>query len=76
MTANHKGTALHLGLNHVDPDHYQGWDGELAGCQNDARDLQATRRPPASRRRCSSTSKRRGAGQGGDHTGRRCARGR
>jgi hypothetical protein len=41
MTAQHKGAALHLGLNHVDPDHYQGWDGELAGCQNDARDLQA-----------------------------------
>ena len=41
MTAHHKGAALHLGLNHVDPDHYQGWDGELAGCQNDARDLQA-----------------------------------
>ena len=36
-----KGAALHIGLNHVDPDHYQGWDGELAGCQNDARDLQA-----------------------------------
>jgi metacaspase-1 len=41
MTANHKGISLHLGLNHVDPDHYRGWDGELAGCQNDARDLQA-----------------------------------
>jgi hypothetical protein len=41
MTTHHKGAALHLGLNHVDPDHYQGWDGELAGCQNDARDLQA-----------------------------------
>jgi hypothetical protein len=41
MPANCKGTALHIGLNHVDPDHYQGWDGELQGCQNDARDLQA-----------------------------------
>ena len=41
MTTKHKGTALHIGLNHVDPDHYQGWDGELQGCQNDARDLQA-----------------------------------
>ena len=40
MATKIKGTALHIGLNHVDPDHYQGWDGELQGCQNDARDLQ------------------------------------
>jgi len=35
----HKGVSLHIGLNFVDPDHYQGWDGELKGCENDARDL-------------------------------------
>ena len=26
---------------HVDPDHYQGWDGALQGCENDARDMEA-----------------------------------
>jgi len=31
-----KGLSLHLGLNRVDPDHYQGWDGQLSGCVNDA----------------------------------------
>ncbi len=33
--------SLHLGLNAVDPKHYQGWDGTLAGCENDARDMSA-----------------------------------
>ena len=37
--------SLHIGLNHVDPSQYQDengdpWDGELAGCINDARDMQ------------------------------------
>ncbi|MBA2459211.1 MAG: caspase family protein [Gemmatimonadales bacterium] len=41
-----KGLSLHIGLNHVDPSKYQDengdpWDGELAGCINDARDMQA-----------------------------------
>lgn len=27
---------LHVGLNRVDPRHYAGWDGALAGCENDA----------------------------------------
>jgi hypothetical protein len=35
-----KGRALHIGLNHIDPKHY-GTDGELFGCHNDARDMQA-----------------------------------
>ena len=28
--------ALHLGLNQVDPDHYDGWDGKLDACVNDS----------------------------------------
>ncbi len=36
-----KGIAINIGLNHVDPDCYQGWDGELAGCINDANDMNA-----------------------------------
>ncbi len=36
--------SLHLGLNAVDPAHYAGWDGALAGCENDARDLAAIAR--------------------------------
>jgi hypothetical protein len=35
-----KRQSLHIGLNHVDPDQYGGWDGELAGCINDANDMQ------------------------------------
>ncbi|MCX6032175.1 MAG: caspase family protein [Chloroflexi bacterium] len=40
-----KGLSIHIGLNHVDPHHYQGadgkpWDGALAACENDARDMQ------------------------------------
>lgn len=36
-----KGLSLHLGLNYVDPDHYDGWDGELFACEADARDMTA-----------------------------------
>jgi hypothetical protein len=36
-----RGVSLHLGLNAVDPDHYGGWDGQLAGCENDANDMEA-----------------------------------
>jgi metacaspase-1 len=39
--AKAKGIALHIGLNTVDPDHYQGWDGQLFGCENDAHDMAA-----------------------------------
>ena len=31
-----KGLSLHVGLNRVDPSQYGGWDGQLAGCHNDA----------------------------------------
>jgi metacaspase-1 len=31
--------SVHIGLNHVDPGSYGGWDGTLAGCVNDAHDL-------------------------------------
>ena len=34
-----KGISLNIGLNSVDPNHYSGWDGQLAGCENDANDL-------------------------------------
>src|SRR6185295_2951028 len=40
-TAKAKGISLHIGLNRVDPAHYQGWAGELLGCENDANDLAA-----------------------------------
>lgn len=36
-----KGFSLHIGLNFVDPKHYQGWDGELAACEADAEDMVA-----------------------------------
>jgi metacaspase-1 len=31
-----QGLSLHLGLNLVNPKHYEGWDGELLACENDA----------------------------------------
>ncbi|THJ19801.1 MAG: caspase family protein [Nitrospira sp. CG24D] len=34
-----KGIAINIGLNFVNPAAYGGWDGELAGCINDARDM-------------------------------------
>ena len=34
-----KGISLHLGLNAVDPRHYQGWAGELMACEADAGDM-------------------------------------
>jgi len=39
MTRRAKGISLHIGLNQVDPAHYEGWDGALQGCENDAHDL-------------------------------------
>jgi hypothetical protein len=36
-----KGMSLHIGLNAVDPTHYQGWDGKLGACENDANDMAA-----------------------------------
>ncbi len=39
-----QGLSLHIGLNQVDPDHYEGWDGELAACEFDARDMEGIAR--------------------------------
>ena len=36
-----KAISLHIGLNSVDPDEYEGWDGELAACEFDAKDMLA-----------------------------------
>ena len=41
MASTAKGVSIHFGLNRVDPDHYQGWDGALQGCVNDARAMDA-----------------------------------
>jgi metacaspase-1 len=45
-TAKPKATALslHIGLNAVDPGHYDGWSGELAACERDATDMAALAR--------------------------------
>src|SRR3712207_728707 len=34
-----RGMSVHVGLNRVDPKHYQGWNGQLRGCENDARSM-------------------------------------
>lgn len=31
-----KGRSVHVGLNTVDPNHYDGWDGQLTACEADA----------------------------------------
>lgn len=36
-----RGISVHLGLNKVDPSHYDGWDGALAACEFDANDMQS-----------------------------------
>jgi hypothetical protein len=33
------GLSINIGLNKVDPTHYGGWDGTLAGCEFDAQDM-------------------------------------
>ncbi|MET9882007.1 caspase family protein [Streptomyces sp. NPDC006430] len=33
------GLSIHVGLNNVDPQAYDGWDGQLMACENDARDM-------------------------------------
>jgi metacaspase-1 len=37
----HRGIALSIGLNSVDPVHYQGWTGTLKACEADANDMAA-----------------------------------
>ncbi|NOD93227.1 hypothetical protein GS636_10560 [Ruegeria sp. HKCCD4884] len=34
------GMSLHVGLNTVDPDHYDGWDGRLTACEADAQAME------------------------------------
>ena len=36
-----RGISLHIGLNRVDPAHYDGWDGALTACEFDAHDMKA-----------------------------------
>lgn len=36
-----RGISLHVGLNTVDPRHYDGWDGRLAACEADALSMEA-----------------------------------
>ena len=36
-----QGISVHIGLNSVDPAHYEGWDGQLTACEADAKDMQA-----------------------------------
>ncbi|MFE5907817.1 caspase family protein [Streptomyces wedmorensis] len=38
------GLSIHIGLNSVDPAKYDGWDGQLNACENDARDMAAIAR--------------------------------
>jgi hypothetical protein len=35
-----KGISLHIGMNQIDPSHYQGWSGSLNACAADAEDMQ------------------------------------
>jgi hypothetical protein len=35
-----KGYSIHIGLNQVNPTDYNGWDGQLHGCINDANSMQ------------------------------------
>jgi hypothetical protein len=35
------GISVHIGVNEVDPVHYQGWSGPLNACEADAEDMQA-----------------------------------
>jgi metacaspase-1 len=36
-----KGLSIHIGLNRVDPSGYNGWDGQLSACVNDAQAMQS-----------------------------------
>ena len=36
-----QGISLHIGINRVDPDQYEGWDGQLTACEADAKDMVA-----------------------------------
>jgi hypothetical protein len=47
-----RGISLHIGLNRVDPDHYDGWDGALTACEFDAEDMEESPEVAASQRGC------------------------
>lgn len=34
-----RGLSLHIGLDRVDPDQYEGWSGDLLACEYDAKDM-------------------------------------
>jgi metacaspase-1 len=34
-----QGLSIHIGLNSVDPNHYNGWSGKLQACEADAKDM-------------------------------------
>ena len=34
-----RGLSIHIGLNSVSPAHYEGWSGDLAACEFDAKDI-------------------------------------
>src|SRR5437870_4630895 len=34
------GMSIHIGLNRLNPRHYDGWDGKLDACEFDARDME------------------------------------
>ena len=34
-----QGLSIHVGLNSVDPNHYNGWSGKLQACEADAKDM-------------------------------------
>jgi metacaspase-1 len=36
-----RGISIHVGVNKVDPAHYDGWDGALNACEYDANDMQS-----------------------------------
>ncbi|KWX00123.1 peptidase C14 [Carbonactinospora thermoautotrophica] len=36
-----QGLSIHIGLNQVDPEAYDGWSGDLVACEQDARDMAA-----------------------------------
>ncbi len=36
-----RGISVHVGVNEVDPVHYQGWSGPLRACEADAEDMQS-----------------------------------
>src|SRR3954453_23956431 len=36
-----QGISVHVGLNSVDPNQYEGWDGQLTACEADAKDMAA-----------------------------------